>query len=215
MGPDGTRELNALNKKLYFTSDGYCFESGEIKAFITGSDKTAEKKAPKKGKRIYTLTDFRIKQIKKFTLKKNGMNYTDVNGEETSAVCGDWSALYGEDFSGKCQYRANFTFVGEAKDLILSLGRVCYSCEITLNGTRVAELFMPPYETVIDKALIKKENELIITVSNTASNTFVYFDLPEEWERKHIGPYHARALEFEKNLLLSGLSGPVEIYEIR
>lgn len=213
--PDGTRELDALNKKLYLTSDNYCFESGEIKVFITGSDKTTEKKAPKKSKKICTITNFKVKRLKKFTLSKSGMNYTDVNDEETATMYGDWSALFGEDFSGKCQYRTSFTYDSKSKDLIISLGDIHYSCEVILNGTKIAELFMPPYEAVIDKALLKKENELIITVSNTAANTFVYFDLPEEWERKHIGPYHARALEFEKNLLLSGLSGPVEIYEIR
>ena len=212
--PHGTREFDIFNKKAYFTSDSYCFESGEIKVFIVGSDKMAGEKAPKKGERIYTLTDFRIKQIKKFTLNKIDMNYINVNGEEISAVCGDWSALYGKDFSGKCQYRAKFTFVGEKKDLILSLGRVCYSCEITLNGTKVADLFMPPYETVIDKALIKKDNELVITVSNTASNVFVHFEIPKEWKSKHIGPYHERALEFEKKLVAGGLFGDVELYEI-
>ena len=40
------------------------------------------------------------------------------------------------------------------------------------------------------------------------------FDLPDEREDKHIGPYHKRALELENKLLSGGLLGPVEIYEI-
>ena len=130
-----------------------------------------------------------------------------------TALCKDWTELYGEDFSGKCEYKAAFTLDGEPKNLILSLGKVYYGCEVRLNGTKITELFMPPYEALIDKSLVKKENELVITVSNTAANAFVHFELPPEWEQKHIGPYHERALILERKLLKGGLSEPVEIFE--
>lgn len=58
-------------------------------------------------------------------------------------------------------------------------------------------------------------NEIILVVENTASNAFVHFDVPREWEKKHIGPYHEKALEFEKKLLSGGLLGPVEIYKMK
>ncbi len=211
--PEGTKELDALNKKVYSVREHYSLESGEIKVFVTVKNNLADKEAPEKGRKICTLTDFKVRQIKKFTLDSSGMNYTDAEGCEKASVCGDWSALYGSDFSGKCEYRGSFTLGGEPEDVILSLGRVCYGCEVTLNGVKAAELIMPPYEAVIGKELLRKENELIITVSNTAANAFVHFDLPKEWEKKHIGPYHEKALGFERALLHGGLYGPVEIYE--
>lgn len=208
-----TIELDALNSKTYQVSNSYCFESGEIKAFITLKNDISAPKVFTKGKEICALTEFEIKRIKQFTLSRNGMNYSGISDAEVPTEYGDWSLLYGKDFSGKCQYKTRFYSAGEPKDIVLSLGKVCYSCEVILNGVKIADLFMPPYETVVDKKLLKKENELIIAVSNTASNALTCFELPADWEKKHIGPYHERALEFEKKLLESGLFGPVKIYE--
>ena len=212
--PHDTNELDILSKKVYSARKNCCFESGEIKIFLFGKSELNAENAPCKGKKICTVSNFKIKKLKQFTLCADGMNYSNVADTETDVTCGDFTLLYGKDFSGECQYRTKFIYEGKAKDLILSLGKVCYSCEVTLNGTKIASLFMPPYETVIDKSLLKTENELIITLSNTSANAFVHFKLPKEWEQKHIGPYHQRALEFEKKLLYGGLLGEVEIYEL-
>ena len=212
--PKSAKELDALKHKVYALADSYSFESGEIKIFIASCDTTKEDKPYSYGNKICKVEDFRIRPIKKLSLSQSGMSYDYMTDAEQDTKCGDWSTLYGNDFSGKCQYRASFTFEGDGKDLLLSLGKVCYSCEVALNGKKIADLFMPPYETIIDKSLIRKENELVISVSNTASNAFVNFDPPSEWQEKHIGPYHKKALEFEKKLLLGGLLGDVEIYQI-
>ena len=172
-----------------------------------------EESRPYKGRKICSVTDFKVKPLKKLTLHKNGISYNDVSTCEADAKSGFFNDLFGEDFSGKCQFRANFTYEGEKENLIISLGKICYSCEISLNGTKIKELFTPPYEAVIDKSLLRDENELIITVSNTAANAFVHFNLPEEWEQKHIGPYHEKALELEKKLLSGGILGEVAIFE--
>ena len=211
--PDSAKEIDLLNKKIYSFCDSYTFESGEIKVFLVGDEELLAEKLPRCGKKICTIEELKIKGLKKFILSKEGMKYENISDDEKSAVTGDWSGLYGESFSGKCQYRAEFTYDGEPKDLMLSLGKVHYSCEVVVNGVKTAELYMPPYKTLISKDLIRKNNELIITVSNTAANELVHFDPPSEWEKKHIGPYHERALELEKNLLPAGLFGPVEIYE--
>lgn len=211
--PKGTRELDALNQKVFDTQKNYCFESGEFKIFIAGKQDLPEESKPYKGRKICSVTDFKVKPLKKLTLNKNGISYNDVSSSEATTQNGFFNDLFGEDFSGKCQFRANFTCKGEKENLIISLGKICHSCEISLNGTKIKELFMPPYEVVIDKSLLKDENELIISVSNTAANTFVHFNLPEEWEQKHIGPYHEKALELEKKLLSGGILGEVEIFE--
>ena len=211
--PEGASELDILNKRVYCANKVYCFESGEIKIFVADGNNTIKEKAPVQGKKICTLTDFKIKMLKKFTLSKEGMNYTDTVSREKNAESGDLAASFGKEFSGKCEYKAAFSLEGDARNLLISLGNVRYSCEIIFNGVKIAELFMPPYKVIVDKMLVKQNNELIINVSNTAANAFVNFDLPGEWEKKHIGPYHEKALKFEKELLHGGLFGPVEIYE--
>lgn len=211
--PDDAKEIDAINKKIYTAYKNYTFESGEIKIFITGCNALAEERPYNRGNKICHIEKFKIRRIKKFSLDHNGISYKDAEDTEQETTSGDWSVLYGEDFSGKCQYRANFTLDSELRDLILSLGKVCYNCEVGINGKKAADLFMPPYETVIDKALLKKENELVITVSGSASNAFVHFQPPAEWEEKHIGPYHQMALKFEKELLSGGLLTDIEIFE--
>ena len=213
--PDMAKEIDVLNKKVYSARRSYSFESGEIKTFIVSDDSFNKESLPQYDEKICSLTEFKIKRLKKFSLTKEGMSCTDMNDSEKETLCGDWSALYGEEFSGKCQYKAKFDYCGEAQNLILSLGKVCYGCQVTFNRVKIADLYMPPYETVIDKSLIREENEIILTVENTASNAFVHFDAPREWEKKHIGPYHEKALEFEKKLLSGGLLGPVEIYKMK
>ena len=210
--PNGTKEFDSLNRRAYEAKKSHSFQSGEIKVFIIGTEFSSSESTPCKTEKICALSDFTVKRSKQFILSKNGMEYTDVCDAEADIQTGDFSLLYGKDFSGKCDYKTTFTLDSETDNLILSLGKVCYSCEVILNGEKIADLLMPPYETVIDKSLLKAENELVIAVSNTAANAFVHFDLPESWEQKHIGPYHGRAVELEKALLHGGILGPVEIF---
>lgn len=212
--PDIAKELDVLNKKIYPTKESYSFESGEIKVFVVDESIAKAESVPVRGKKVCEITKFKIRQLKRFSLSEKGMSCIDVDDTQRETLCGDWSEVFGEDFSGECRYKAEFSYNSQGKDLLLSLGKVNYTCQVVFNGTEIAHLFMPPYETVIDKSLIKKDNELVINISNTAANAFVHFTAPEEWEEKHTGPYHTRALEFEKALLSGGLLGKVEIFEV-
>ena len=53
----------------------------------------------------------------------------------------------------------------------------------------------------------------MVNVTNTAANAFVNFESPQEWESKHIGPYHEKAFEQEKKIVGGGLIGPVKMYK--
>lgn len=211
--PDSAKELDVLNKKVYPAREKYSFESGEIKVFAINADIGKAESLPVRGKKICKITQFKIRPLKRFSVSEKGMEYIGLNDIGKDVSCGDWADVFGKAFSGECQYRAEFCFEDERKDLIVSLGKVNYSCQVIFNGVKTADLYMPPYETVIDKDLIRKNNELIINVSNTAANAFVNFILPEKWEKKHIGPYHERASELEKSLVSGGLPDGVEIYE--
>lgn len=212
--PDSAKELDVLNKKVYPSKDSYSFESGELRVFVVDEGITKAESIPVRGKKVCGIKKFKIRQLKRFSLSEKGMSYTDTDDIQRDAFCGDWSEMFGKDFSGECRYKAEFSYEGKGKDLLLSLGKVNYSCQVIFNGVKIASLYMPPYETVIDRALLKDDNELILNISNTAANAFVHFDIPKEWEEKHIGAYHAKALEFEKALLSGGLLGDVEIFEI-
>ena len=121
----------------------------------------------------------------------------------------------GADFSGQCEYKATFNINDVSRDKLLFLGLVCYSCEVVLNGENIGAEIAPPYSFILRKELLKKENELIIKVSNTAANAYVNFKIPENWESKHVGPYHNPAAEFEKKILGGGILGQVEIFDTK
>lgn len=213
--PKAVTELDILNKKPCGASENYGFESGEIKVFISGCDSFAAEERQIPGRKICTVETLEIKKLKQFTLDRNGMSYNDITDTPQKVKCGDPTALFEETFSGKCRYKACFTLDSEPVNLLISFGRVHYSCEVIFNGKKITDLLMPPYEAVIDKSLVKKENELVVTVSNTAANAFVHFRTPEEWKPRHIGPYHKTALEFEKKLLSGGLLDKIDIYELK
>ena len=208
--PAGTYELKENNKK-YATSESYAFESGEIKVFVTGNGEGLSLPS-KPGNELLCINEFEMKPLRKMEITKEGAVYENVFSKEISVKCGDWNNVLGADFSGECEYRGGFT-LENITDILLNLGDVKYSCSVYVNGEPLGDAIMPPYIFEIKKELLKKENELVIKVSNTAANAFVNFNLPEEWEQKHIGPYHKPALELEKNYVGGGLIGPVKLFE--
>ena len=209
--PENAYELSETGEK-YKTSLTYDFECGEIKLFVVSACDDL-KSHYEQGKEIVEITEFEMKPLRKFTLSEAGASYKPVSIEKTAVKCVDWIELLGEDFSGECEYRAKFTLENTDKDLVLSLGDVRYSCTAFLNGVSLGNAIMPPYKFLIEKKLLKKENELEIRVSNTASNAFVNFKIPAEWEPKHVGPYHEKAVNLEKNFLHGGLLGPIKLYK--
>ncbi len=208
--PVGTYELKENNKK-YATCESYAFESGEIRLFVVSKD-TDLSAVCKQGEETLQITDFEMKPLRKMEITKEKVVYETVSAKEMTVKCGDWRGELGSDFSGECEYRGVFT-LENITDLLLSLGDVKYSCTAYINGKLLGDAVMPPYSFEIKKELLEKENELVIRVSNTAANAFVHFKLPEEWEQKHIGPYHKPALELEKNYVGGGLIGPVKLFE--
>ena len=210
--PDGTYELNAFDGMRYALSDTYEIESGEIKLFITDTSADVLASLPTCGEQVAEITEFVMKPFKQFTLSEDGAEYREIPGEAVAVACGDWSNVLGADFSGDCEYKATFTLMDTKQDLILSIDDVKYYCHAYVNGQNVGSAMMPPYRFTIDKNLLKTENELVLKVSNTAANAFVYFKIPDSWEQKHIGPYHQRAFNQEKEFVHGGLRGPVKLF---
>lgn len=210
--PAGTYELNAFYGKQYALCDSYTLESGEIRLFVLEDSGAELCRHPQCGSQIAEITQFVMRPVKRFTLDVMGSHYCDVSVEPELVHYGDWSSRLGAEFSGVCEYRATFTLDDTKKDLILSVGDVKYNCSVYVNGQLVDSAMMPPYRFVISKELLKPENELVLMVSNTAANAFVHFKLPEEWEQKHIGPYHVRAYNQEQAFVHGGLISPVKLF---
>jgi len=209
--PDTAFEIRTTGEK-YAPIDEYRFESGEMRLFVTGKEEDLPLPC-RFGEQLAQISRFDMKPLRRFTLTKDAGVYEPVPAERVCISCGDWSPHLGADFSGECEYSASFTLKNTDADVILSLGDVAYSCEAFVNGSSVGTALMPPYRFVVDKNLLKHENELVIRVSNTAANAFVHFKLPEEWEGKHIGPYHTKATNLEKSYVRGGLHGPVAVYK--
>lgn len=204
-------ELKTTGEK-YLVAPEYTFECGEIKIFVTGKEDGLSLE-PQPANELTQIKEFEMKPLRRFKITKEEAVYEPVLEEKTIVNCGDWASDLGADFSGECEYKSTFDLNDIHADIILSLGEVKYSCDVFVNGKSVGTALMPPYSFVVDKGLLKDKNELVIKVSNTAANAFVNFELPEEWEQKHIGPYHEKALNQEKNYVYGGLIGPVRLFE--
>lgn len=119
-------------------------------------------------------------------------------GEGEIPGLGDWSqdettmAFY----SGGAVYSRSFTLTREEverKKAILSLGTVCATAEIRINGKKVRTLVAAPWEIDVADCLREGENTLEIEVFNTLSNH--YHSLPNRYRGNRT----------------SGLIGPVEL----
>ena len=204
-------EIKTTGEK-FAVADEYTFSSGEMRIFVTGKAEGLLNE-PKAIKEIIEIDKFEMKPLRKFEITKKMATYNSISAEKTIVNCGDWASYVGSDFSGECEYKATFKLDNTDADIILSLGDVKYSCEVFINGKSQGSALMAPYSFVIDKNILKDINELVIKVSNTAANAFVNFELPQEWEQKHIGPYHEKAFNQEKNYVYGGLIGPVKLFE--
>ena len=209
--PEDAFEIKTTGEK-YAIAPKYTFECGEMRIFITGKESGLPFEA-RSGKELAQINEFEMKPLRRFKITKEEAVYESVFSEKTVINCGDWASYLGSDFSGECEYKATFELNNVNADIILSLGDVKYSCEVFLNCKSAGTALMPPYDFILCKDLLKDKNELVINVSNTAANAFVNFELPNEWEQKHIGPYHERAIAQEKKIVYGGLIGPVKLFE--
>jgi len=204
--------IDAVTGSVYYAEENEHFTSGEMKVFIKTSKPMDAQRIVHAEREICELKDFTMKKNYAFTIDKICAKRVDCDDDAKVVELGDWRKYNGEYFSGECTYVTYFA-KPDAEKIVLDLGQVNYSCQVIVNGHDLGIAMMPPYKFVIDPSILTDNNKLEIIVQNTAANAFVGFEVPDEWESKHIGPYHERTIEFEKTLLESGLIGPVKLYE--
>jgi len=154
---------------------------------------------------------YTIRKTKQFVIGENKSYSVDIEDDEKQAVLGNWKDYAGENFSGSCVYKTEFTVNEIPARLELDLGTVKYSCEVFVNGKSCGVKIMHPYRFDITSFANIGKNELEIRVSNTAANEFYYTKEFEKFEVWQLTPYHEVAQSFHIESLESGLYGPVKL----
>jgi hypothetical protein len=106
---------------------------------------------------------------------------------------GDWSqegAL--QYYSGGIRYRQSYELnnTAGAKQIMLKLGEVVATCEVTVNGQSAGVLISPPYELDITGLVKDGKNDIEVLVYSTLSNHYQTIPTPYRGEPRAglIGP---------------------------
>ncbi|MBE6561637.1 MAG: hypothetical protein E7662_10985 [Ruminococcaceae bacterium] len=205
-------EIDAMHSRLY-TYDGspLMLTPGEGRVFfITDEEYAAEPRPAFCGGEII-VSDFEIRRESAFVIGEYTFEKHEISEEFRAAKPGDWCDLYGESFSGTVLYRIKFT-LDEIPDAIeIDLGKVGYSCDLTLNGNFVDSICFSPYRCTAGRSMLREENELIVRICNTPANQYTAAAWLDEVPRNILGQYHDIAKNFERDTLASGLMSPVII----
>lgn len=141
-----------------------------------------------------------------------------IAGKELSGPLKTW-AEYGEPgYCGTVRYTKEFNvppgFAKTKQKLYLDLGDVKYSARVRLNGKDLGALAWRPFRWPVGGAIRAGTNVLEIEITNTAANELA--GNPErlaELEKKGWlkNSYVKRYLSFDKEMVPSGLLGPVRM----
>ncbi len=142
----------------------------------------------------------------------NMLESTGNNFKE--AAC--WKDFLSEDFSGEVDYKAHIDLPMELAEapLRLEVGGIEYAATVILDGKEVGYMPWPPWQIDLP-AMEAGSHELVIRVANTLANELTSQRVVDQWSARQgpgwPSPYHARALEFEKESRKGGLKGPVRL----
>ncbi|MBR4186685.1 MAG: hypothetical protein IKQ87_13020, partial [Clostridia bacterium] len=185
--------------------------SGEGKVFFVTGEQYDAKPRRTFTKGEITVSDFEVRRESAFIIGDERFEKHEIDEEFRPTKPGDWCGLYGESFSGTVLYRVRFS-LDEIPDAVeIDLGRVGYSCDLTLNGKHLDRICFVPFKCTAEGELLEKENELIVRVCNTPANQYTAQTWIDEIPTNIIGPYHSIAKQFEHDTLESGLMSPVVI----
>jgi hypothetical protein len=151
-------------------------------------------------------------------LELSGDWTVELGGRGMATVLKPWAELGFPAYSGAARYRKEFTLPRErlagTRRLFLECGELRYSGRAWLNGVDLGNRAWRPFRWEITKALKPGANVIEIEVRNTPAAAFAGDParLRElEQQAATQGGYLATSLPFDKEMLLSGLLGPVRI----
>ena len=188
--------------------------TGETAVVLLTDEKfTAESK--KNFKNRFDITSgFCFRKETELICGENGFDSIVHTDKATAVKLGDWSYLIGSAYSGSGVYETTFTLPDEkaGKEGEICLGDVRFAASVYLNGQFLGTSLMPPYRLNIPEGLLKKENKLKISVTNTSANWYLHTDYFDKWSINKLSPYFEAELEYAKDSVSGGLYGPVVLY---
>ena len=130
-------------------------------------------------------------------------------------------------FSGTVSYKTTFKKPGfKADAYMLSLGKVCESADVYLNGIKLATLVGPEFQVTIEGTKLKDTNNLEVQVTNLMANRIIYMDKNginyKKFYNVNFAPHDRKDMD-ENGLftaknwkpLESGLIGPVKLIGLK
>lgn len=205
-------ELDAMDGGVYvYDGSPLVLASGEGKVFFVTPEIYDAKVRREYGDVQISIGEFEIKRESAFVIGDETFEKHEICEEYRPAVPGDWCELYGEAFSGTVLYRLKFTLDRIPDSILIDLGKVGYSCDVTLNGEALGTCCFAPFTCTAERSQLQKENTLLVRVTNTPANQYTAAKWLDEIPYHIIGPYHNIAKKFERDTLKSGLMSPVTI----
>jgi hypothetical protein len=121
----------------------------------------------------------------------------------------NWEGKGYDYFSGMASYSTTFTKPGgKYKFVKLDLGTVGESCDVFINGEKLATLVGPVYAVMIPAIKLKKNNTLRVEVSNSMANRIIEVDKSgANWKKFYNTNFPSRLAE---NRGADGLFTPVK-----
>lgn len=143
------------------------------------------------------------------TIVHNLTDWTIHTGATTpdNEPSGDWRVNDSLKYdSERAVYTTSFAVpdVDPSKKYYLDQGQASFTAEISINGQKLATRLFAPYTAEITEALVKGENRIEVTVTNTRRNSFTGQPVKGD-------PHDVRFRGKETVLLPSALAGPAVI----
>ncbi len=142
--------------------------------------------------------------------------------QPVEVVCGKvdaplvaWNTMGLGWYSGRAMYtrkvNISSTYLQQGTKLILDPGQINYFAEIWVNDKLVSFSPWGPFETEITRFVKEGDNVISIVVANLQANQATWNILDANITDKAARWWHNGAIEREKEKLISGLMGPVQI----
>jgi hypothetical protein len=113
------------------------------------------------------------------------------------------------DFSGEAEYSAVLPLTEEQArcGAEIELTGVRFACEVEVNGRAVGSRLWGPWRLPVKGLLKPGANTLRVRVTNTLANLYVNNDALSRFTANQLGPYHPRAVAFERESVTTELLG--------